>query len=132
MAKVEMAKNTNLEMQNDNTFYYWKLFDYSFLCFSLGFDQSKEINIAKVSSKDLKKLRHFLTVQLFLANPHFILQISHAKTFKIKYTRCPYNNIIQNIHKVTKTDYVWFEILWIRRYLHFADSGPLSFFRMLV
>ena len=30
-----------------------------------------------------------------LANPHFILKISHAKTFKIMYTRCPYNNIIQ-------------------------------------
>ena len=32
----------------------------------------------------------------FSANPHFILQISHAKTFKMKYTRCPYNNIIQH------------------------------------
>ena len=41
----------------------------------------------------------------FLANPHFILQIFHAKTFKMKYTRIPYNNIIhENIHKVTKTD----------------------------
>ena len=30
----------------------------------------------------------------------------------MKYTRCPYNNI----HKVTNTDYVWFEFLWIRRY----------------
>ena len=28
----------------------------------------------------------------FLANPNFILQISHAKTFKMKYTWCPYNN----------------------------------------
>ena len=28
----------------------------------------------------------------FLANPHFTLQISHAKTFKIKNTRCPYND----------------------------------------
>ena len=33
----------------------------------------------------------------FLANPYFVLQISHDKTFKIKFTRCPYNNIIQNI-----------------------------------
>jgi hypothetical protein len=30
-----------------------------------------------------------------LANPHFILQISHAKTLKMKYTWLPYNNIIQ-------------------------------------
>ena len=53
----------------------------------------------------------------FWANPHFILQISHAKPFEMKYTRYPYNNVIQNIHKLTKTDYVWFEFLWIRRYL---------------
>ena len=57
----------------------------------------------------------------FLANTHFILQISHAKTFTIKYTRCPLvpiHTIIlsKNIHIVTKTDYVWFEILWIRHY----------------
>ena len=31
----------------------------------------------------------------FLANPHFKLQISHAKTFKLTYTRRPYNDIIQ-------------------------------------
>ena len=30
----------------------------------------------------------------FLANPHFTLQNSHAKTFKMKYTRCQYNNNI--------------------------------------
>ena len=29
---------------------------------------------------------------LFLANPHFILQISHAKIFKMKYARYLYNN----------------------------------------
>ena len=63
----------------------------------------------------------------FLANPHFILQISHAKTFKRKYTRCPYNNIIQNIHKVTKTDYVWFEFLWIRRYFDLVMVGSGSY-----
>ena len=34
-------------------------------------------------------------IMTFLANPHFILQISHAKTFKMKYIRCPYNNSIQ-------------------------------------
>ena len=47
----------------------------------------------------------------FLANPHFILQISHAKTFKKKYT----STIVlsKNILKVTKTDYVWFEFLLI-------------------
>ena len=29
----------------------------------------------------------------------------------------------KNIHKVTKTDYVWFEFLWIRRYMkHFASE----------
>ena len=31
----------------------------------------------------------------FLANPHFILQISHAMSFKMKHTRCAYSNIIQ-------------------------------------
>ena len=31
----------------------------------------------------------------FLTNPHLILQISHAKTFKKKYSRCLYNDIIQ-------------------------------------
>ena len=34
-------------------------------------------------------------IMTFLANLHFILQISHVKTFKMKYTRGPYNNIIQ-------------------------------------
>ena len=34
-------------------------------------------------------------IMAFLANPHSILQISYAKTFKMMYTRCPYNNIIQ-------------------------------------
>ena len=34
-------------------------------------------------------------IMTFWANPHFIFQISHAKTFKMKYARCPYNNIIQ-------------------------------------
>ena len=36
-------------------------------------------------------------IMTFLANPHFILQISHAKTFEMKYPRCPYNNVIQKI-----------------------------------
>ena len=31
----------------------------------------------------------------FLANSNFILQISHAKTFKMRYTRCRYNNLIR-------------------------------------
>ena len=34
----------------------------------------------------------------------------------MKYTRCPYNDSSKIICKVTKTDYVWFEFLWIRRY----------------
>ena len=32
----------------------------------------------------------------------YILQISHAKTFKMKYTGCPYNNIIQKYSKSHK------------------------------
>ena len=31
----------------------------------------------------------------FLANPHFILQISHAKTFEMRYTRCRNNDLIR-------------------------------------
>ena len=31
----------------------------------------------------------------FLAHSHFRLQISYVNPFKMKYTRCPYNNIIQ-------------------------------------
>ena len=47
-----------------------------------------------------------------------ILQISHAKTFKIKYTTGAHKIILsKNIHKITKTDYVWFEFLCIRRYV---------------
>ena len=34
-----------------------------------------------------------------LANSCFIFQIFHAKTFKMRYIRCLYNNPIQNIHK---------------------------------
>jgi hypothetical protein len=30
----------------------------------------------------------------FLANSNLILQISHAKTFKMRYTRCGYNNLM--------------------------------------
>ena len=30
-----------------------------------------------------------------LANSTFILQISHAKTFKMRYTRCQNNNLIR-------------------------------------
>ena len=64
----------------------------------------------------------------FLANPHFILRISHAKTFKMKYTRCPYNDVLSNnilhiIHKVTRTYHVWFEFLWINRYLTWCTVG---------
>ena len=32
----------------------------------------------------------------------------------------------KNIHKVTKRDYVWFEFLWIRRYLHFIVEKAIS------
>ena len=31
----------------------------------------------------------------FLLNTYIILQISHAQTFKMRYTRCPYNSSIQ-------------------------------------
>ena len=45
-------------------------------------------------------------IMTFLANPHFILQISHTKTFK--WSILGANTIIlsKNIHKVTKRDYV--------------------------
>ena len=63
----------------------------------------------------------------FLANPHFILQISHAKTFKMKYIyQVPISSahliiLSKNIHNVTKIDYGWFEFLWIRRYNWWCD-----------
>ena len=41
-------------------------------------------------------------IMTFFANTHFILQISNAKSFKMKYTRCPYNNIIQKYSKSHK------------------------------
>ena len=54
----------------------------------------------------------------FLENPHFILQISHAKAFKMNCILGARTIALsKNIHKVTKTDYVLFEFLWIRRYL---------------
>ena len=53
----------------------------------------------------------------FLANPHFILQISHAKTFKWSIPGAHIIKLSKNIHKVTKTDYMWFDFLWIRLYL---------------
>ena len=34
-------------------------------------------------------------IMTFLANSNLILQISHAKTFKMRYTMCQYNNPIQ-------------------------------------
>ena len=48
----------------------------------------------------------------FWANPHIILQISHAKSFKMMYAKGAHTVILaKNIHTVTKTDYVWFEFL---------------------
>ena len=38
----------------------------------------------------------------FLANPQFILQKSHAKTFKMKYIRAHTIVLSKNTHKVTK------------------------------
>ena len=35
----------------------------------------------------------------FLANSDSILQITHAKTFKTRYTRCQYNNLLKDIDK---------------------------------
>ena len=50
-----------------------------------------------------------------LANAHFILQISHAKTFKIKHITGAHTKILsKNIHKFTKTDYVRFKFVRIR------------------
>ena len=34
-------------------------------------------------------------IDSFLINTYLILQISHAEIFKMRYTRCPYNNSIQ-------------------------------------
>ena len=53
----------------------------------------------------------------FLANPHFIWQISHAKTFKWSIQGAHTIISSKNIHKVAKTDYMWFEFSWIRRCL---------------
>ena len=47
---------------------------------------------------------------MFFANSYFILQLSHAKTFKMKHTKCQYNNIWQS--------YAW------KKY--FMDSPVLS------
>ena len=48
----------------------------------------------------------------FLANSDLILQISYAKTFKMMYTRCQYNNPIQRYSKLQFN--VWFDFLWNR------------------
>jgi len=47
----------------------------------------------------------------FLANPHSLLQISHAKTFKMKYSSARAIILSKNIHKITKIAYLWFEFL---------------------
>ena len=51
-------------------------------------------------NSDSKKFEPYINclsglIMTFFANPHFILQISYAKTFKMKYTGCQYDNIIQ-------------------------------------
>ena len=56
--------------------------------------QGLESNVWFIKNRTMHKLSLWLYFD-FLAIPHFILQISHAKTFKMKHTRCPYNNIIQ-------------------------------------
>jgi hypothetical protein len=38
---------------------------------------------------------HCDSIMNFLANSYFIFQISCAKTFKIRYTRCQHNNLIK-------------------------------------
>ena len=50
----------------------------------------------------------------FLANPRFILQVSHASTLKWSVTGAHTIMLSKNIniHKVTKRVNVWFEFLW--------------------
>ena len=37
----------------------------------------------------------------------------------------------KNIHKVTKTDYVWFEFLWIRRYMLIPTLHCTNVFKLI-
>ena len=41
-----------------------------------------------------------VTLVWFFSNSYFILQICHAKTFKMRYTKCLYNNIYKNTGKI--------------------------------
>ena len=66
-----------------------------------------------------------------LANPHFILQISHAKTFKIKYTRCPYNNIIQKYSKSQKDRLCVVHIFIHQMLLQLFDTNYLCWSRLV-
>ena len=50
----------------------------------------------------------------FLANSYFIVQIYHAKTFKMKYIRSLYLNFFKDIHKDTLN--VWFDLMCIRSF----------------
>ena len=51
-------------------------------------------------------------IMTLLANPHFMPR-------PLKWSKLGAHTMIlsKNIHKVKKTDYVWFEFLWIRRYV---------------
>ena len=53
----------------------------------------------------------------FLAKTYFIVQIYHAKSFKMKYIRSPYLNLLLRYsYRHLK---VWLDLTWIKRYLEF-------------
>ena len=73
---------------------------------------------------------------IFWANSYFILEIFHAKTFKMRYTSCPYNNFYQikicqkRQNKVTMTVYVWFDFILhqtLHTYFFFSLLTALAF-----
>ena len=64
---------------------------------------------------------------LFFANSYFILQISHAKTSKMKYTRCPYNNIIQKYSLSHKDRLCVVQIFMNQTLYIYSFSVSLSF-----
>ena len=96
---------------------------YRYFIFTVKLWQNKKnLNICSDADKktsDSLKIEPYINclcdfIMTFLANPHFILQISHAKTFKISILGAHTIVLSKNIHKVTNTDYVRFEFLWIR------------------
>ena len=55
-------------------------------------------------------------IMAFLANSTFILQISHAKTFKMRYTRCRNSNLIRRysqFHFMYGSNFYESDFIWL-------------------